>query len=140
MVFLRELDLNPSTSLVLAECEQEGLITSNQKADISSKAKLWNADAVFELVKLMKRSGNEGYKQFREILKKRSVESLADKNLFTKLVRKENDVGHLREAASKAVSKGSLLCTLEVLITSKYFVLFLVCLLTSELKDFVRTF
>ena len=126
MGFLKRLDLNPSTSFVLAECEQEGLITSDQNAVISDglgKASLSNRQAVFELVKLMKRSGNEGYKQFREILKKRSSGSLANKSLFTKLVRQEDAVRHLHETASKAVSKGSLLCTLEVLITSKYFFL-----------------
>ena len=72
------------TSLVLSECEQQGLITRDQKEDIFlglREARLRNAYAVFELVTLMKRRGNKRYNQFRKILEKRSVGSLADKNL-----------------------------------------------------------
>ena len=123
MVFLQHLDLNPSTSFVLSECEQEGLITRDQREDIVHGLRKGGFSdtyyAVFKLVKLMKRSGNEGYEKFRKILEKRSDRSLANKNLFTKLVGKEDEVHHSHEAACKAVSKGSLLCTLEVLITLK---------------------
>ena len=99
----RSLDPHPDTSLLLPMCEQEGLITADQKTAIISSLTTGvttKLAANTRLLENLRNTGTRGYEIFKDILKELAKESITNENLYKEIIAKEAEVRNARKARS----------------------------------------